>query len=87
MDESTLTASPQRFRVDDLEIDLDAESVLRNGVPLDLPELSFRLLVTLVLAAPDRVTKDDLVREVWDDVVVSDETLAAFAQVVEQSKK
>ncbi len=48
----------RRFRVDDLEIDLDAESVRRDGELLDLPDLSFRLLAALGLVAPERVTKD-----------------------------
>ena len=63
MGEHAATAPSRRFRVDDLEIDLDSESVRRNGVLLDLPELSYRLLATLVRRAPERVTKDDLIRE------------------------
>jgi TolB-like protein/DNA-binding winged helix-turn-helix (wHTH) protein/Tfp pilus assembly protein PilF len=78
------TTSPRRFRVDDLEIDLDSESVRRDGVLLDLPDLSFRLLAALVLAAPERVTKDQLIREIWNDVVVSDETLAQRVRLLRQ---
>ena len=84
MGEHAATAPSRRFRVDDLEIDLDGESVRRNGVLLDLPDLSFRLLATLVRRAPERVTKDELIREVWDDVVVSDETLAQRVRLLRQ---
>jgi len=84
MGEHPATAPSRRFRVDDLEIDLDSESVRRNGVLLDLPDLSFRLLATLVQRAPERVTKDELIREVWDEVVVSDETLAQRVRLLRQ---
>ncbi len=85
MGESAASTPPRRFRVLDLDIDLDRESVRRDGVLLDLPQLSFRLLATLVLRAPERVTKDELIREIWDDVVVSDETLAQRVRLLRQS--
>ena len=85
MGESAASTPSRRFRVMDLDIDLDRESVRRDGVLLDLPQLSFRLLATLVLRAPERVTKDELIREIWDDVVVSDETLAQRVRLLRQS--
>ncbi len=54
-----------RFRVLDLEVDLDRETVSRRKQSIDLPDLSFRLFAVLVSHAPDRVSKDDLIREVW----------------------
>jgi TolB-like protein/DNA-binding winged helix-turn-helix (wHTH) protein len=63
-------------RVGDVEIDLDAGTVYRAGQRIQLPDLSFRLLAALVRRAPAAVEKDDLIREVWGSVVVSDETLA-----------
>ena len=85
MDEGSLTAQPRRVRVMDLEIDFDRESVRRDGELLDLPDLSFRLLAILVQRAPERVSKDELIREVWDDVVVSDETLAQRVRLLRQA--
>ena len=85
MGENAATAPPRRFRVMDLEIDLDRETVRRGRALLDLPDLSFRLLATLVLRAPERVTKDELMREIWDDVVVSDETLAQRVRLLRQT--
>ena len=85
MGENAATSPPRRFRVMDLEIDLDRESVRRGRELLDLPDLSFRLLATLVLRAPERVTKDELIREIWDDVVVSDETLAQRVRLLRQT--
>ena len=84
MGESASTAPTRYYRVDDLEIDLDNESVRRDGVLLDLPDLSFRLLATLVVRAPERVTKDELIQEIWDGSVVSDETLAQRVRLLRQ---
>ena len=84
MGERASTAPTRHYRVDDLEIDLDNESVRRDGVRLDLPDLSFRLLATLVVRAPERVTKDELIQEIWDGSVVSDETLAQRVRLLRQ---
>ena len=63
---SDATESPQRrFRVLDLEVDLVRETVSRAKQAIDLPELSFRLFAVLINHAPNRVSKDELIREVW----------------------
>lgn len=64
------------MRVGDLIVDLDRLRVTRDGAAIELPDLTFRLLATLIRHAPERVSKDQLIAEVWGDVVVSDETLA-----------
>jgi len=74
-----------RLRVDDLLVDLDQAAVSRGGKPIDLPELSFRLLAALVRYAPARVDKDQLIAEVWDGAVVSDETLAQRVRLLRQA--
>lgn len=66
---------PQRFTVDDLVLDIGRRQIWRGEQPIDLPKLSFDLLLALVRAAPNVVSTDDLVKTVWGDVVVSDETL------------
>jgi TolB-like protein/DNA-binding winged helix-turn-helix (wHTH) protein len=65
-----------RFRVDDLIVDLGRRSVMRAGVDLKLPGLSFDLLVQLVRAAPNVVTVRRLMDIVWPDAVVSPETIS-----------
>ena len=50
MTESPVQTESQRFRVNDLEVDLDRMSVRRVGQELELPDLSFRLLAALVRA-------------------------------------
>ena len=57
----------------------------REGRVVDLPELSFRLLCALVEHAPELVGKDELIREVWGGVVVSDETLAQRVRLLRQA--
>jgi TolB-like protein/DNA-binding winged helix-turn-helix (wHTH) protein len=64
------------FRVDDLIVDLGRRRVMRAGVDLKLPGLSFDLLVVLVRAAPNVVTVRRLMDIVWPDAVVSPETIS-----------
>jgi len=74
-----------RFRVIDLDVDLDRETVSRAKQAIDLPELSFRLFAALIRHAPHKVSKDELITEVWDGVVVSDETLAQRVRLLRQA--
>jgi TolB-like protein/DNA-binding winged helix-turn-helix (wHTH) protein len=69
----------------DISIDVASGTVWRDGDVLDLPELSFRLLTTLATRAPAMVSKDELVAEVWGDVVVSDETLMQRVRLLRQA--
>ena len=64
------------FRVDDLIVDLGRRRVMRAGVELKLPGLSFDLLVVLVRAAPNVVTVRRLMDIVWPDAVVNPETIS-----------
>ena len=76
---------PRAFRLGDLVIDLDRESLRRGQETIELPELSFRLLAALASHAPERVSKNELIREVWGDVVVGDETLAQRVSLLRQA--
>ncbi|MCH8060386.1 MAG: winged helix-turn-helix domain-containing protein [Proteobacteria bacterium] len=73
------------LRVGDLDFDRRRQTVRRHGVLLDIPDLSFRLFEALIDHAPDRVGKDELIREVWGDVVVGDETLAQRVRLLRQA--
>src|ERR1700685_3237933 len=64
------------FRVDDLIVDLGQRRVMRAGVDLKLPGLSFDCFVVLVQAAPNVVTVRRLMDTVWPDAVVSPETIS-----------
>lgn len=67
--------SLERFRIDDLELDEGTVTLRRNGEEIALPRLSFDLLLCLARHAPNVVTKDVLLDEVWGSVVVGEETI------------
>jgi len=85
MTETVSTPAESRFQLLDLVLDLQRGTLARAGVEIELPELSFRLLAALVRCAPEALGKDDLIRQVWGDVVVSDETLSQRVRLLRQA--
>ena len=71
-----MTALSHRFQLDDLQVDLGQQLVTRDGTPLQLPKLSFDMLVALAKAAPNLVSIDELMSEVWPGLIVNPETVA-----------
>ncbi len=65
----------ERYRIDDLVLDVGACRLTRDAREISLPELSFNLLVELTRRAPALVKTDVLMKAVWGDVIVSDETV------------
>lgn len=65
-----------RYRAGDLLIDLGRQRVTRADEVIALPKLSFNLLVVLVSAAPNLVSSEALLVQVWPKAVVSPETLS-----------
>jgi TolB-like protein/DNA-binding winged helix-turn-helix (wHTH) protein/Tfp pilus assembly protein PilF len=70
-----LIPDPARYQVDDLIIDLAPRRVRRADGVIRLQALSFDLLTTLVRAAPNLVTFDQLGERVWPGLVVTPETI------------
>jgi TolB-like protein/DNA-binding winged helix-turn-helix (wHTH) protein len=70
-----LTPDPVGYQVDDLIIDLAPRRVRRAGTVIPLKALSFDLLVTLVRAAPNLLSFDQLSERVWPGLVVTPETI------------
>ena len=64
-----------RYRTGDLWIDLGRQQVTREGAPIGLPRLTFILLTALVRAAPNLVSTEALMEQVWPKAVVGPETL------------
>ncbi|MEP5764399.1 MAG: winged helix-turn-helix domain-containing protein [Halieaceae bacterium] len=85
MNESVSRAENTLYQVLDLEVDLARQTVRRDGEAIVLPELSFRLLAALIRNVPETIGKDELVREVWGEVVVSDETLSQRVRLLRQA--
>src|SRR5215468_11267626 len=70
-----LAPDPVGYQVDDLIIDLAPRRVRRTGTVIPLKTLSFDLLVTLVRAAPNLVSFEQLSERVWPGLVVTPETI------------
>jgi TolB-like protein/DNA-binding winged helix-turn-helix (wHTH) protein/Tfp pilus assembly protein PilF len=69
------TPDPVGYQVDDLTIELAPRRVRRAGTAIPLKALSFDLLVTLVRAAPNLLSFDQLSERVWSGLVISPETI------------
>jgi two-component system, OmpR family, copper resistance phosphate regulon response regulator CusR len=59
------------LRADDLEVDLVARRVIRNGIELDLTKREYELLEYLLRHKNSPVTRDMIAREVWKEVTGS----------------
>jgi TolB-like protein/DNA-binding winged helix-turn-helix (wHTH) protein len=75
MNAPNLAPDPAEYQVDDLIIDLAPRRVRRAGTVIPLKALSFDLLVTLVRAAPDLVSFDQLSECVSPGLVITPETI------------
>ncbi|HEV2700778.1 MAG TPA: winged helix-turn-helix domain-containing protein [Steroidobacteraceae bacterium] len=75
---------PNGYRIDDLLVDVGARLVTRDGEDLGIAGLSFDLLITLVRAAPNLVSTDTLMEEVWSGVIVGPETIKQRVKLLRQ---
>ncbi len=75
----------ERYRIGDLELDLGRVRVVRNGIELALPPLSFRLLLELARISPDVARPDELLERVWAGVIVNEETLKQRVKLLRQA--
>ncbi len=64
------------YRVGDLIVDIGQARVTRGEQHIPLPKLSFDLLVALIRRAPNLVSPDELMAQVWPGLVVSLETVS-----------
>lgn len=65
-----------QFRHGDLLIDVRKAVVRRNGHVIEMPDLSLRVMLCLIKAAPASVSRDELAREVWEQNHVAEEVIA-----------
>jgi TolB-like protein len=79
------SVAAERYRLDDLLVDAESGGVVRDGRRLDLPPLSFSLLLALLRRAPGVARRRDLVDEVWEGAVVGDETLSQRVRLVREA--
>lgn len=76
---------PAEYQVDDLIIELGPRRVRRAGADIRLRALSFDLLVTLVRAAPDVVSFEELCERVWPGLVVAPETVVQRVKLLRRA--
>lgn len=69
----------------DLRLDTEARTLRRGDVLIELPPLSFGLLVLLAERAPEVVSQDDIAEQVWPGRVVSPETLTQRVKLLRKS--
>src|SRR6185503_15801202 len=65
-----------RLRIGDLTLDTGRRLLLCDSKPVALGPLTYQLLLTLVEAAPNVVTHDELARSIWGGRSVSPETIS-----------
>lgn len=70
---------------DDLRINLKTQQVSKNNANLRLTNLSYKTLLVLISNAPDTVSVDQLIDEVWGDIQVSSETVTQRIALVRKS--
>jgi DNA-binding response OmpR family regulator len=54
------------FKVGGLRVDLDTDEVTRDGTPVDLTDLEYKLLAYLLRRRGRTATREQILRDVWD---------------------
>jgi DNA-binding winged helix-turn-helix (wHTH) protein len=86
IDKRMAAAPRQRYRFDDLTLDVGQCRVWRGGQPIQLSKLTFDLLRVLVEAAPNLVTHDQLAQHVWGTRrIVTPENLSQRLMMLRQA--
>ncbi len=58
--------SENHYRIDDLDVDFEAKTVMKNGIPVDLTMQEYTLLETLIRNRNIALSRQRLMREAWD---------------------
>ena len=75
----------QRYSAGNLLLDAGTREVTRDGRVINLPGLSFDLLLALTRHAPNIVSIDELMDEVWAGRVVNAETVTKRVEMVREA--
>jgi len=74
------------YEFSDLTLDLDRHLLTRGGQPIKLTKLSFKVLQSLVQAAPALISHDDLIDQVWGPKrVITSDNLSQRMKTLRQS--
>lgn len=63
------------LRIADLEVNIPRQEVRRGGYPIKLSPTGFRILLILLRKSPDVVSREQLERELWGDLVPDSDSL------------
>lgn len=77
--------SRQCYRIGDLNLDAATRELTRGNERIELPPLSYRLLVLLLDRAPAVVTQDEIAERIWAGRVVSPETITQRVKLLRQA--
>ena len=75
----------RHFRLGDLLIDAQARTVRREDEPIELPHLSWQLLIALARRWPAVASQEELMADVWPGVFVGEEALTQRVKLLRQS--
>jgi DNA-binding winged helix-turn-helix (wHTH) protein/Tfp pilus assembly protein PilF len=75
----------QFYETDDLRINHKTQQVTKKNVNVKLTHLSYKTLITLITNAPNSVSVDQLIDQVWGDIQVSSETVTQRIALVRKS--
>jgi len=79
-----MSPGQRQYEFDDVVVQPGAFRVEKSGRPLSLEPKSIRLLLYLIEHRSQAVTKEELLREIWEDVAVTDN---ALTRVVAQLRR
>ena len=79
------TAPRERYRLGDVEVDVDGATIRRGSERLVVPPRTFELLVALLRRYPDTVRRRELMETVWRDENVTDQTLSHRVMVLRRA--
>lgn len=73
------------LRIADLEMHLGTRKVVRNGQPISLNNVGYRILEVLLEASPNLVTRDELTWQIWKDQPPGSDALRSHLYALRQA--
>jgi DNA-binding winged helix-turn-helix (wHTH) protein len=76
---------PRIYRAGELTLDAGRQEVRCGANRVHVGELTYRLLLALIEAAPNVITHDELAKAVWDGRAVSNETISQRIKLLREA--
>ena len=78
-------STKKQFQIGDIKLDHDTNQVWRGDNEILLPKLSFKLLKVLAENSPNLLEQEELIGEIWPEMVVGVETLKQRVRLLRKS--